>query len=149
MTSKKYDGFIKITHGTSRGRDTYGYNLVTAIDSTTGKRFQECGGGYDMVGSAMGRWLASTLQSEFKSYLESFGMSEGDYCHSGDMARENNWPYGAGISLKGNAFIDGACGFNEIRKALNGMGYTIESVGYNNRLRRYVHEGYRVYPTEQ
>ena len=40
----------------SRGRDTYGYNMVT-LSSDTGKRFRVMGGGYDMHGQVMGEYV--------------------------------------------------------------------------------------------
>ena len=43
---------VLFTYGVSRGRDTYGYNMVT-LSSNTGKR---CGG-YDMHGQVMGEYV--------------------------------------------------------------------------------------------
>ena len=40
----------------SRGRDTYGYNMVT-LSSNTGKRFRAMGGGYDMNGQVLGEYV--------------------------------------------------------------------------------------------
>ena len=35
----------KITHGISRARDTYGYNIVSITNAQTGKRYSTNGGG--------------------------------------------------------------------------------------------------------
>ena len=37
---------VLFTYGTSRGRDTYGYNIVTLTSSAQGKKFRAMGGGY-------------------------------------------------------------------------------------------------------
>ena len=47
---------VIFTYGVSRGRDTYGYNMVT-LSSTTGKKFRAMGGGYDMHGQVMGEYV--------------------------------------------------------------------------------------------
>ena len=54
----------------SRARDSYGYNIVTILDSATGKKFKECGGGYDMTGTAFGNWLSDTFQTELMELKE-------------------------------------------------------------------------------
>lgn len=47
---------VLFTYGVSRGRDTYGYNIVT-LASNTGKRFRAMGGGYDMHGQVLGDYV--------------------------------------------------------------------------------------------
>ena len=47
---------VLFTYGVSRGRDTYGYNMVT-LSSNTGKRFRAMGGGYDMHGQVLGDYV--------------------------------------------------------------------------------------------
>ena len=42
--------FLAYREGVSRGRDTYGYTIVTLTDPN-GKRFSTNGGGYDMLGT--------------------------------------------------------------------------------------------------
>ena len=49
---------LKITHGTSRAQDTYGYNTVTLTDEQ-GRRFKCMGGGYDMFGTVLAQWLTA------------------------------------------------------------------------------------------
>lgn len=41
--------FLTLRYGTSRGRDTYGYNLVTATSTHTGRKYRCSGAGYDVV----------------------------------------------------------------------------------------------------
>ena len=47
---------VIFTYGVSRGRDTYGYDMVT-LSSNTGKRFRAMGGGYDMHGQVLGEYV--------------------------------------------------------------------------------------------
>lgn len=57
---------ITIKWGTSRGRDTYGYTTATLYD-TKGCRSGGCnGGGYDMRGTVIGNWIASTFADELR-----------------------------------------------------------------------------------
>lgn len=144
-----YSGFLKVTYGTSRGRDTYGYNLVTVVDSKNNKRYRQCGGGYDMRGAALADWMEDCLQDELLAYLQSCGMVSGERCSNGDAAYKTGYPYGAYITKAGVAGFDGACGVESVRKCLEGMGYSVTSSGYNNRLGNYVHEGYFISPTNQ
>lgn len=47
----------------SRGRDTYGYNIVTL--RVDGQKVSSCnGGGYDMKGTALGNWVARAFSAE-------------------------------------------------------------------------------------
>jgi len=55
-----------IKWGTSRGRDTYGYNTCSL--SENGHRRAACnGGGYDMLGTVFGHWLASTYRERLNA----------------------------------------------------------------------------------
>ena len=47
---------ILFSYGVSRGRDTYGYNIVT-LSSNAGKKFRAMGGGYDMHGQVLGEYV--------------------------------------------------------------------------------------------
>lgn len=48
---------LEFKWGTSRGRDTYGYTICTLY--TDGSKVSSCnGGGYDMKGTALGRYIA-------------------------------------------------------------------------------------------
>ena len=48
---------LRLTYGTSRARDTEGWQLVTLTDGTTGKRYRAMGGGYDLAGTVFSDWL--------------------------------------------------------------------------------------------
>ena len=47
---------ILISYGVSRGRDTYGYHIVT-LTAMGGKKFRCMGGGYDMHGQVLGEYV--------------------------------------------------------------------------------------------
>jgi hypothetical protein len=48
---------LTIYRRTSRGKYTFGFNIVGIIDENTGTRHRVIGGGYDMVGTVIGMWL--------------------------------------------------------------------------------------------
>jgi hypothetical protein len=55
---------LKLKWGTSRARDSEGYTLCT-LYSNGEKMARECGGNYDLAGSAFGTWV----QKQFKDRL--------------------------------------------------------------------------------
>lgn len=55
---------LSIKWSLSRGQDTYGWNLVSLLDTETGKRYRAKGGGYDMLGTVLGKWLENRYQKE-------------------------------------------------------------------------------------
>jgi len=57
-TEPRQSHVIRYKRSTSRGRDTYGYNLLTLWENGR-KVATQCGGGYDMTGSALADWLES------------------------------------------------------------------------------------------
>lgn len=70
-------GFATLTWSTSRGRDTYGYNIcrldgpLAAAPFT--RRYRTCGGGYDMTGTVLGEWLADRFQDRLLAITERAG----------------------------------------------------------------------------
>lgn len=54
--------YLRLSYGTSRGRETYGYNIVRLTDETAGKTFKCMGGGYDMVGTVLADWATAAHQ---------------------------------------------------------------------------------------
>ena len=49
----------------SKGKDTYGYNICTIKDTTTGKKGQCNGGGYDMAGTSLASLLVALELNEY------------------------------------------------------------------------------------
>ncbi len=60
---------------TSRGRDTYGYNICTLL--VDGEKVAKCiGGGYDMQGTAFGEWLQNYFQATLLKFMNDSGINE-------------------------------------------------------------------------
>lgn len=94
-------------YGTSRARDTFGWNIVTLyVDGV--KIARECGGGYDMRGSALGEWIQDYFQSELSAL--------------------NNVDFHFRRSGSGKNIIDGAVGFETMRRILEALGWTLTYV---------------------
>lgn len=143
------DTFLSVKYGTSRGRDTYGYSIVTLVDTDTGKRYRTCGGGYDMHGTVLADWLSDVLQDELLGLLKSRGMDAGCYCTSSDTVGKYNWPYGAAISKGGVAYLDGMTGESNVKAIARQLGYKISSVQEKTRGRNYKFLGYQVSKIEE
>lgn len=61
-TQTQHAVFMKISR--SKARDSYGYLRLTL--STPKGKFTTCGGGYDMAGELLGKYLATMLTDEQK-----------------------------------------------------------------------------------
>lgn len=100
---------LAFTYGTSRAEATYGYGLVTLTGVVGNEsKYRECGGGYDMIGSAMGQFI----QDQFgEALMELTGQCENFY---GFFFRN------------GKIKVDGGCGADCMEKILkNLLGYEI------------------------
>lgn len=116
---------------TSRGRDTYGYNICTLY--INGEKVSSCnGGGYDMRGTALGNWMEVQFTEELKGLkahsnkqnheLVRTGRAKGFY---GLFFLAPNEAYGSRAKWKEGArvHLDGGCGISEMQKILNAIGY--------------------------
>lgn len=69
---------IELRWTTSRGRDTYGYNICTLY--ADGRKLARCnGGGYDMEGTCLGTWLAREYADRLLALTEA------------DMEEQSHW----------------------------------------------------------
>lgn len=59
--------YLDLSWSTSRGRDTYGWNICRLDDTSTGKRYRCNGGGYDMAGTVFADWMQATYQQELRA----------------------------------------------------------------------------------
>jgi hypothetical protein len=111
---------ITIKRGISRGRDTYGYNIVTAVSNV--KSYRCMGGGYDMLGTVMGDWFAAEHQAELVTLAD--GLKPKKY-----GAASKSYPdyYGLYADSKGSLYIDGACGLECVNAIIRACGYKIET----------------------
>lgn len=119
--------YLRITHGTSKGRETYGYAIVTVHDESTGKRYSCNGGGYDMVGTSLGQWLADTHQDELRAIADKYGPSTEHRGQIADHYGMYRW------ETDGPVTLDGACGLESIQRIAREIGLELE--------RTYVHTG--------
>ena len=135
----------------SKGRNTYGYTICSLwIDGT---KVSSCnGGGYDMKGTALGNWIATTFETELlKLRGEYRGLSFHDPNYNpGEKIIENQTiaerekegkslgleRYQSFYSDSSNIptgrhvipLLNGACGFNEMENILNSMGYALRYI---------------------
>lgn len=95
---------LRLKWTTSRGRDTYGWNIVTLTDETTGRKYRANGGGYDMTGTVFASWLLDVARVELLALpadVEFYGLRR----HAG-----------GGLSL------DGACGLESMLTIARAIG---------------------------
>lgn len=121
--------YLSIKWSTSRGRDTYGYNICTArcermyvekSDTSGGVipagRWATCGGGYDMHGTVVGAFLADRYQDRLREIrgraCATHGKDRPYTTH--DLAPDaSRTLYGMAWNLDTNRVsLDGACGIN-------------------------------------
>ena len=135
--------YLAIKWTTSRGRNTYGWNIVTLTDTNTGKRYQTNGGGYDMTGTVFGDWLADVYQDRlmkiadqaYESYTRNAKDAETYYTRTGNddgfygmSYYDSTTPDGKHVSL------DGATGLESMRRIAKAIGVetrsTVDSKGH-------------------
>ena len=100
---------LAFTYGTSRAANSYGYNLVT-LKGVVGNesKYRECGGGYCMIGSAIGQFIQDQFGEALMELTDQCGDFYGFFFHNGKVK------------------VDGACGENCMEKILkNLLGYEI------------------------
>ena len=126
--NNKYN--LKFKWTTSRGRDTYGYNICSLF--VNGEKDAACnGGGYDKFDQEFTGlkfhnpdWKPSqkTLDQEKKDGF--VGLARYQDFHSAS----NKLPTEKHIIPS----IDGACGFSSVEKIINQIGYTLELIDYKD-----------------
>lgn len=133
---------LRLGYGTSRGRDTYGYNIVRLTDETTGRTFRTVGGGYDMRGTVLADWLVDTCQDHLVAIADRayyVAPASGGYRRTDapdalyGMAR---YEYGDAKPIAPvRVHVDGACGEDSVMRILETIGATVT--------RTFVHTGRR------
>lgn len=118
---------LALSWSVSRGRDTYGYNICRLDDTSTGYRFKCMGGGYDMVGTVFGDWLAANYQPELLALKDRASYvfpSTGRGFHEEDRADSL---YGMRYHEKGDRIsLDGACGLECMIRIAEAIGLEVE-----------------------
>lgn len=116
---------LKITHGESKARDTYGYPTVTLKDEQ-GRRFKCMGGGYDMFGTVLAEWLQAAYPDKAARLA-----SRAYYTYTDHSLMVNDRGlYGVYHDTeKGTVRIDGAVGQTTVeRLAKEEFGLTIRAI---------------------
>lgn len=116
---------LSLSWTTSRGQDTYGYNICR-LDSRT-KRYKCSGGGYDMVGTVFGMWLNAEHQERLKKLFSDRPVEDCKY----QVPGYNKIPglYGITLSPKGEAHCDGGCGINSMISIAEAIGIEVQTTG--------------------
>lgn len=118
---------LVISWSISRGRDTYGYNICRLDDRKTGKRYRTVGGGYDMIGTVFGDWLADVHQEKLKELFNQHPSEDCGYSVKG--YRKIPSLYGLTLSTKGIASCDGFCGISSMINIAESIGLEVQWEG--------------------
>lgn len=118
---------LAITWSTSRGRETYGYNICKLQDRWGGKPYRTCGGGYDMIGTVFGAWLADVYQDKLKALVSERSAELVPYAQTGWMKIESL--YGLTARKNGTVHLDGACGLESMIRVAEAIGLEVERQG--------------------
>ena len=137
---------LKITYGTSRARDTYGYNtLVTLTDDRVGKRFKASGGGYDMRGTVFGDWLEANFQPVMlalahadrhdATWTAATGYQTKDRAeHRDALYGMAYYPEGSLSNKAPHVCLDGGCGFAAMQTIAEAAGLSVRVIDAGKRM---------------
>lgn len=92
---------LTIYRRVSRGRNTFGFNIVGIVDENTGARIRAIGGGYDMLGAVVGEWL----NKNYKNRIQTVDSNE--------------------FPAVNNGVVGGACGRSTVYRIANAIGLKI------------------------
>lgn len=141
--------FLSITWSTSRGADTYGYNICKLSAGYRGQVFRTCGGGYARVGTVVGDWLAANYQDRLltlKEQAQAYVTPDGKYLSrtdDGTVRGRHVGTYGMcwhqAVPAQGRkraqperVTLDGACGINCMQDIAKAIGLSM-SAAVNRR----------------
>jgi len=129
-----------LTIGRCRGRDTYGWTLVTLTDPSTGKRYRARGGGYDMIGSALGDFIEDRYQNRLRTLAKPSASKTGKHIYHSEgllygMLRDND---------TGAVMLDGGCGISAMKSIAAQIGLSCEGTFRRRGKRRNLESGYKI-----
>ena len=117
---------LTLSWSTSKGRDTYGYNICRLDDRNNGKRFRCMGGGYDMIGTVFGDWLETYYQKELMAIKDRSDRFYNDRHYLNDNSEKDTF-YGMTYNqVKDYVHLDGACGIESMIRIAEAIGLEIE-----------------------
>lgn len=118
---------LALSWSVSRGRDTYGYNICRLDSRNSGRRYKTMGGGYDMVGKVFGDFLECEYQDQLRALVAPLPKAPYGSTSWLQIAEEVNPSfYGLTIRPDGSVCLDGACGFDSMRRIARALGLHIE-----------------------
>lgn len=147
---------LRITYGTSRGRDTYGYALVSLHEN--GRKVASCnGGGYDMRGTVFGEWLQNTYAERLLELAKKTPGAFSQCNWNGELGPDAHYarvPAERKVELYGGTYyanggqgksdyhdarspfvsLDGGCGFESMRRIAEAIGLNIRTVDGGKKL---------------
>lgn len=144
--------YLSLKWGISKGRDTYGYNIVTLTDTTTGKKYRTMGGGYDMTGTVFGDWLQATEQPALLKIKRKAPMKWDGKNHDRRAEKIKNTLYGmthyTAATDKGERIVlDGACGLECMLTIAKAIGLDVQQV-YDRSKRTHERIGFNIITKE-
>jgi hypothetical protein len=106
--------------------DTYGYNICKL--TCNGGKWTTCGGGYDMIGTVVGKYLQDMWQDELQAFVVK---NQADLVPYGSESL--GWKqlpdyYGLFVKQDGNVLLDGGCGLECMLKIAEAIGLTYQKV---------------------
>lgn len=121
------DRYLELTWSTSRGRDTYGYNICKLSTGYRGKTYRTCGGGYDMTGTVLGDFIEAEYQDRLQEISGRAGAMYGKNMPYTSVDRSGPDAhialYGMTVNLDtGHVSIDGACGVSSVQRIGEAIG---------------------------
>lgn len=127
---------LGLSWSTSRGRETYGYNICRLDDYATGKRYKCMGGGYDMVGTVLGLWLQDVHQDRLQAISDradvDYNIKDDPNGCPGYYGRRKRL-YGLIHTGGGGMRVDGACGVESVIRIAKAAGITIKRAAWDKR----------------
>lgn len=129
------NNYLALSWSTSRGRDTYGYNICRLDDRATDVRHKCMGGGYDLIGTVVGRFLAMNYQSRLVAIADQFASryTKADgFKSSNDSGKLYGGCYHADTD---HVSLDGACGLSSMIAIAAAIGVQITQ-NYNRKGQR-------------
>lgn len=125
-----YSNRLTLSWSVSRGQDTYGYNIARLDSYNSGKRYRTCGGGYDMLGTVVGKFLSEEFQPQLRALFTLNQDKLKDYAN-GTMQTIPEF-YGAFRKKSDNTVhLDGACGESAMWTIADAIG--LEFIRMHNR----------------
>jgi hypothetical protein len=115
-----------LSWSTSKGRDTYGYNICRLDDRNKGQRFRTIGGGYDMIGTVFGQWLEANYQKEL---IEISQRAHTVYNQQLEWVTSDRSDRLYGMTYRvigGRITLDGACGLECMIRIAEAIGLDVE-----------------------